>query len=465
METDLVLEKLRAATQGTEFEGKLYLVGGYVRDKLLGQPGESDDLDLVLEGDAAAVCRLLYQKRVADHKPVTYPNFGTAMVSIGGTPEKAGTQVEFVTAREETYRQRDRKPIVRPGTLVTDAHRRDFTVNTLMENLHTGEILDLTGKGRADLAAGILRTPLEPVTTFTDDPLRMLRACRFAAKLGFSIAPETLAALHANAARCNPENGISWERIRDEFFKTVSTARAIQGLELMRETGLLLQFAPELAALHGVTQNRFHRYDVWTHTLVALDNLPSETELPVRLAMLFHDIGKPVTRTMDSNGEVHFYEHETVGAEMTRALLNRLRCSNDLIAEVTTLVGLHMRFGAYKAEEWTDAAVRRLIRTVSDHKEALFTIARADIAACNTDDYPTADLDGLRNRMEQVQAGVDIAKVTAPIDGKRILKLGAKPGPEVGRIKEALLDAVVSGELAPDDIAGAEAFVRKWIDR
>ena len=168
--TNRVLEILREATRGTEYEGRLFLVGGYVRDKLLGTTGGGDDLDLVLEGDAGAVAQFLWKTRIATHKPVVYPNFGTAMVHIGGTADEKGMQIEFVTARQETYRERSRKPTVVAGTLYSDAHRRDFTINTLMENLHTGEILDLTGRGRADLAEGILRTPLEPVTTFADDP-------------------------------------------------------------------------------------------------------------------------------------------------------------------------------------------------------------------------------------------------------------------------------------------------------
>src|SRR5262249_44306191 len=160
---------------------------------------------------------------------------------------------------------------------------------------------------------------------------------------------------------CNPENGISWERIRDEFSKTLLAEKARCGLELMQTTRLLDQFAPELAAMVGVTQNRFHLYDVWEHTLAALENLPADATLEVRIAMLFHDIGKPVTRTVDADGEVHFYEHEKVGAEITQEVLTRLRYPNDVVDEVVTLVALHMRYGSYQADEWSAAAVRRLI--------------------------------------------------------------------------------------------------------
>jgi poly(A) polymerase len=453
-----VLETLRAATRGTWYEGRLYLVGGYVRDKLLGRGAKSDDIDLVLEGDAGDVANLLWKKRVADHKPVEFPTFGTAMVKVGGA------QVELVTARAETYRQGSRRPVVTPGTLETDALRRDFTVNTFLENLHTGEVLDPTGRARADLDAGILRTPLDPTTTFTDDPLRMLRACRFAAKLGFEIAPETYAALKENAFRLSPEHGISFERIRDEVNKTLLAPGAARGLETMRETGLLAQFAPELAALHGVTQNRFHRYDVWTHTLVALGNLPGDADLLTRLAVLFHDIGKPATRTEEPNGDVHFYGHEEVGAGMTREILTRLRYSVPEVEGVARLVSLHMRYGAYDPETWTDAAVRRLIRAVGDQRGTLFAIARADIAACNTDDYPTADLAGLEERMERIEAEVHVTQLTSPLTGQEIMALlNLKPGKQVGVIKEALTDAVVAGDLPPDDRAGAEAMARAML--
>lgn len=454
-----VLHLLREGTRGTEYEGRLYLVGGYVRDKLLGRAAKFDDIDLVLDGDAMEVARFLWKRRIADHAPVEFPSFGTAMVHVGGKEE--GAQVELVTARAETYRSGSRKPEVTPGTIATDAQRRDFTVNTFLENLHSGEIVDPTGRGRDDLAAGILRTPLDPGITFTDDPLRMLRACRFAAKLGFTIEEATFTALRENAFRLSSEYGISFERIRDELVKTLGAPGASQGLERMRETGLLAQFAPELSGMYGVTQNRFHRYDVWKHTLVALDNLPEGVSMLVRLAVLLHDIGKPQTRTVDEQGEVHFYGHEDVGAEIARTLLTRLRFSVDEVEAVTRLVSLHMRYGAYQPDVWTDASLRRLIRTVGEHRQDLFAIARADIAACNTDDFPTADLNGLQKRMERIEAEAHITEVTSPLSGQEIMaRLELKPGPIIGRLKEALTDAVVGGELAPEDKEGAERLAR-----
>ena len=454
-----VLQTLREATQGTAFENRLFLVGGCVRDKILGNTGVSD-YDLVLEGDAIEVARYLWKKRVASHPPVEFPAFGTTMVHV------EGVQIEIVTARAETYNRGSRKPIVVPGTLQTDAERRDFTCNTLMENLHTGEVLDLTGRGREDLEAGILRTPLDSIITFSDDPLRMLRACRFAAKLGFTIEKDTYQAISENAFRLSYEHGIAFERIKEEFSKMLLAPGAITGLKQLLETGLLAQFAPELVAMVGVTQNRFHLYDVWEHTLVALGNLPSGVPLEVRLATLLHDCGKPKTRTEDADGNVHFYEHEHVGAEIAREFLHRLRYPNETIDHVSQLVNLHMRYGAYDAN-WTDGAVRRLIRAVDNGKtqrEDLFILSAADIAACDTEKGVYADLAGLRAHMEKVERHTSIATLTSPLSGQEIMQLLGISGPPVGKVKNALTDAVVSGDLAPDDKEGALKLARQIIE-
>ena len=450
------LEILRETLLGTAYEGHVFLVGGFVRDRLLGRPADASDIDLVLEGDALALADFLWKRRAADHKPVTFPAFGTAMVHIGGA------QVELVTARAETYRQGSRRPLVTVGTLQTDARRRDFTVNTFLENLHTGEVLDPLGEAHRDLAAKILRTPLDPDITFADDPLRMLRACRFAAKLGFALAPETDDALSRNAFRLTAEHGISFERIRDELNKTLLASGASLGLEKMRASGLLEKFAPELSAMHGVAQNRWHAFDVWNHTLAAVSHLSPDADLCLRLAALFHDIGKPRTRTVDRDGEAHFYDHEHVGAAMTRDVMTRLRYSTDEIGRVASLVGLHMRYGAYQPDVWSEAAVRRLIRAVGEHRRDLFTLTRADILACGVPGTPTADLYGLSARMEALESAANVTGATSPLSGAELMaRLGIGPGPLLGRLKDFLTDAVVAGELAPDDKDGAEALARQ----
>lgn len=455
---DQTLQIVRDATHGTEYENRLFLVGGYVRDKLLlGRSAAGDDIDLVLEGDALAVARLLFARGAADHHPVEYGQFGTTQITV------KGAKVELVSARAETYRQGSRKPVVRPGTLLTDAERRDFTVNTLLENLHTGEITDPLGRGLPDLRARVLRTPLDPEVTFAEDPLRMLRACRFEAKLGFRATNQILAALHTHANRLNPEHGISFERIREELNKTLLASDASRGLQMMQETGLLAQFAPELSALAGAPQNRWHRFDVWTHTLHALGNLPPSASLLVRLATLFHDIGKPATRTLDEKtGEARFPGHADVGAEITKTVLLRLRYSVDEIKTVTRLVALHMRPGEYDPAVWTDKSVRRLLRDVGDLRGDLFILVRADAAAVNPPEPVRTDFDGLEARMEAIEAAAHVTQATSPLDGQAICALlGIRPGRLVGKIKNALTDAVVLGDLAPDDLAGAEQMARE----
>ena len=311
-----------------------------MRDRVLGKPSAKEDIDLVLEGDALALARFFRERGAADFEPVVYPNYGTAMIVVKGHP------VEMVTARIESYATDSRKPeSVRPGTLAEDATRRDFTINTLLQNLHTGEIVDPLGRAYADLEAGILRTPTDPKVTFEDDPLRMLRAVRFAARFGFAVEPFTWKALRQSAPRLSI---ISKERIREEFSKTLLTDRAPLGLNLLKDSGLLAEFAPELAAMVGVTQNEFHAYPVWEHTLIALGNLNADASLTLRLATLLHDVGKPPTKAVGDDGKVHFYGHAERGAEIARRFLSRLKYPNDVIAAVSTLVAQHMRIGDYR---------------------------------------------------------------------------------------------------------------------
>lgn len=454
------IRKLREATKGTPYEGKLYLVGGIVRDPLLGLP-PPPDIDLVLEGDALALARFLDRRGLSDHKPVLYPRFGTAMITVDGHP------VELVSARAESYEAASRKPSVRPATLLDDVLRRDFTINTLLQNLHTGEVLDLTGRARADLAAKIIRTPLEPETTFHDDPLRMLRAVRFAVRLGSQIVEETWKAIQRNAWRLNlmgPEPPVvSAERIRDEFAKIMLDREAARGLEMLREADLLRQFFPELLEMIGVTQNGWHLYDVWEHTLVALRHLPPDASLEVRLGLLLHDVAKPRTRSEDERG-VHFYEHQFVGAEMAEEMLRRLRFSNDQIRDVTALVRLHMRLGEAHPD-WSDAAIKRLIRAIAPYEDALFILARCDMAAMNPD-VPKTDLDALRARMDEIRRQSNVVQIASPLNGREVMEaLGISPGPAVREAKDFLVNEVIEGRLAEGDKEAARSLLLQWWSR
>lgn len=450
------LELIRDATQGTRYDGRLWLVGGWVRDKVLGEPS-NQDIDIVLEEDAGEMARFLFGARITDHAPVTYPRFGTAMIGI------AGKQVELVTARRESYGPNSRKPEkVEAVSIAEDARRRDFTVNTLIENVHTGEIVDPLGCAFADLDARIIRTPIDPEATFHDDPLRMLRAIRFAVRLGFTIESATWQAIRDNAARLAPPT-ISAERIRDEFCKIVASRSPATGVQLLADAGLLAAFAPELLEMQGCTQNEFHSLPVWEHVLLALGNLVQfepDAPLNLRLAALFHDIGKPRTRSVGEDGRVHFYGHEDVGASMTRRIMERLKFAGADVDAVSEMVAQHMRIGEYKPDRWTDAAVRRFVRSAGPYLGDLFSIHRADVSALSADHRDMTRAERLRERIESLEMTQPSRDIESPLSGGEIMQaLSVAPGPVVGRVKEWLTNAVIEGRLAAGDKEAAREMI------
>lgn len=453
------VERIRAATANTPLEGRLYIVGGAIRDRLMGRD-ERSDLDIVVDGDAVAVATLLADAGLSEHRPVVYERFGTARLQIGEAV------VELSSARAESYDRRSRKPHVRPGSLLEDVLRRDFTVNTLVESLHTGEIHDLSGRARSDIRARLIRTPLDPATTFDDDPLRMLRAVRFAVTLNFEIAPETWEGMVAQAFRLDLLGPgppvVSAERIRDEFVKIIMSGDPSRGLSLLREAGLLERFLPELCAMVNVTQNDWHTRDVWDHTLFALTQLDEKAPLDLRLGVLFHDVGKPVTRTVDERG-VHFYSHETAGAEITRVALHRLRMPGALVKNVVALVGLHMRLGQVRPE-WSAGAMRRLIRDLGPHIEQLRELALADMAAMGGDAEPT-DIAQVMERIDETNAQMNAVAIRSPLTGGEVmetLQIGA--GPLVGEAKQYLVNEIIEGRIPPDDRSSAVEALRSWAE-
>jgi poly(A) polymerase len=454
-----VLQRLRVGLAGTPYEGKVYLVGGYVRDKLLKRRLPSD-VDLVLEGDALQLAQFLYERGLADHPPVTYPRFGTAMVHLGEIA------VELVTARAESYHDASRKPAtVKPATLYEDALRRDFTVNTLLENLHTGAIVDPLGVGLSDLQARRLRTPRDPHETFYEDPLRMLRAVRFAVQLDFTLDPVAVQAIREQAERLKI---VSIERIQAEFTRLMDSPPAAAGLQMLLEVGLLAQFAEPLLPMVGCTQNDYHLYDVWEHSLQTVQHIdPIGLTIPaweLRLAALLHDVGKPTTRTVGEDGTIHFYEHDRVGAEIARAWLRTLRYSNETIKRITTLVRLHMRPGFY-TPQWRDAAVRRLIRDAGDLLEPLLRLVEADIQA-QRHDVIHADIAALRQRIAQVQATQPATHWRSPLTGEQIMqRFGLKPSPLVGQLKRYLEEQVIGGTLHPDDTEHAVRLAEAYLQQ
>ena len=422
----LQLLKKAAADAGV----RAWVVGGYVRDKLLGRPHPNPDV-VVENGDAHNLAEQFARVAGAD-PPVTFERFGTAQVSL------PGHLVEFVTARAESYAPDSRKPDVRPATLEEDLRRRDFTVNTLLMDFD-GNIQDPLG-GTSDLRSGLLRTPADPVRTFSDDPLRMLRAIRFASELGFELAPDLIPAMRRLSTRLAPPV-ISIERIADELRRMLDSERPKLALELLDAGGLLEVILPEVAACKGVQQGGYHTHDVYGHTLLAVAATPRD--LLVRLAALFHDVGKPAT----ASGDGTFVGHENVGARIARSALERLRFSQKDIEVVAGLVQLHLRPVFYKSD-WTDGAVRRLAKDAGPLLDRLMALARADIAASA---YPYPEkLDELQARIESVLAEQP-SRIAPWISGEDVMKVrGLGPGPEVGRIKRRLEELVMDGEVPPD---------------
>lgn len=432
------LDAVRAGTAGLPYENRLWLVGGAVRDKLLEKP-EPNDFDIVLEGDALKLAEFLRVRSVTKMAPVVYPRFGTAMVRV-----EAST-IELITARRESYQAKSRKPEVERATLEEDARRRDFTVNTLLENLHTGEIRDPLGQGMADLQAKVLRTPLEPRATFFDDPLRMLRAVRFKQQLGFEFVPGVAEAIREEAARLKV---ISEERIRDEWCKMLVMPGAGTSMKELRDLGLLSQFAPEVLEMIGVEQGSYHHLDVWEHSLLVLDKA-GPGNLTLSLGALLHDIGKPRTRSEDKNGNTRFFGHEALGADMAVSLLRRLKFSNEQIAPVALLVKNHMRLGSMP--RFTDAAARRLLRDLGGEVEDLLALVAADAESLRPG-LKTIDLEPIRRKLETVTRTTPARSLESPLSGEEIMELlHLQPGPEVGRVKQMLLDKVLDGELVPGD--------------
>jgi len=432
---DLVIEAIAEAAAAHAVE--TYLVGGFVRDRLLGAPGK--DIDLLCVGDDGSEVLTDVATRFGWSRPQRFERFGTGQV------RGSGFVVEVVRARAESYDAASRKPDVRPGTLEDDIWRRDFTVNALCQTL-SGRVIDVTGRGLDDLAHGVLRTPLDPELTFSEDPLRMFRAARFAAQLGFRSAPGLVEAMRQTAPRSAI---LSAERVAQELRHLLVSAGPVAGLALLRDGGLLAVWFPQLLAMVGVEQGGYHVYDVFEHSAHTVAGV--QPDVVSRLAALLHDVGKPPTHALDAGGRHTFYNHPAVGADMATAMLGELRFSNDEAAAVALLVRNHLRPIQYRPAEWSDTAVRRLLRDIGDQRDRLLDLARADTRASS---YPdTEAIDHLAARMETLDAGGAVSSMRPQLGGHEILAMspGRPPGPWVGRIQRALEEAVLEGAIPPGD--------------
>ena len=466
---------------------RAFVIGGYVRDCFLGR--SCNDIDIVVEGSGLEFAKAVAAK--TGSKVSLFENFGTAMLRY------KGDEIEFVGARKESYRRESRNPIVENGTLEDDQQRRDFTINAMafsLQEKNFGELVDPFG-GIRDLASGIIRTPLDPDTTYSDDPLRMLRAIRFATKLStpelhFTIVPESLESMRRNAERLKI---LSQERITEELNKMLITPRPSEAFRLMDETNLLQYILPELLALKGVetVEGRGHKEN-FSHTLSVLDNTAAAeiaaiergelhdygvtldgstfTEevrtapcLWLRWAALLHDIGKPASKRYDPSTGWTFHGHEMIGAKMVPRIFKKLSLPlNEKMKYVRKLVKLHLRPIALVDDEVTDSAVRRLLFEAGNDIDDLMLLCNADITSKNPVKVARirSNFELVKQKMVEVEARDEIRNFKNPITGEHIMEVyGIGPGKVIGIIKEEVKEAILDGRIA-NSFEEADALMR-----
>lgn len=432
--TEEILERI--AEFGKKKNIQVYLVGGYIRDTLLRR--KSKDIDVVMESDALAFARD-FAREYRMPPPVFYGRFGTAMIEVDDI------KVEFATARKESYPEDSRKPEVEKATILEDCRRRDFTINAIIKNLLTGEVLDFFD-GRKDIKNKIIRTPVEPDRTFYDDPLRILRGIRFATRFRFDIERETLEGMRKNVFRLSI---VSQERIADEIMKTLEAPVPSRGFYIMDETGVLQVVMPEVAGLKE-KQGYYPCKELLPHTLQVLDNVSRHTrDVYIRMAALLHDIGKPRTFRYD-NGKVSFHRHEFVGERMAYRMFSRFNISEEKRRFICRLIRFHLRPHLLAKENPTDNALRRFIREMGKDIKPLFILAMADLTSHNPGRVQKAleKLSLLEGRVNELNKKDRLTSFKLALDGYAIMEiLGVPPGKIVGQVKDTLEGLVLDGVL------------------
>ncbi len=448
-----IIEALQSVASQYNIEG--YLVGGYVRDRLLNR--ESKDIDVVCIGNGIEFAKKFAKQHAKAGRVNVFPNFGTAQVVV------EGFEIEFVGARKESYRRDSRKPIVEDGTFLDDQERRDFTINTLAVSLNTEElqVVDTFG-GVAHLAEQRIKTPLDPEVTFSDDPLRMLRAIRFATQLDFEIDDPTWQGIVKTKDRISI---ISQERISDELNKIIKARVPSKGFYLLDKCGLLEIIFPELTNLKGVeTRHGISHKDNFDHTLKVLDNICENTDhLWLRWAAIMHDIAKPPTKRFSKDHGWTFHGHEVVGVGITKQVFKRMKLPLDkTLTYVQKMVRLHLRPISLTNENITDSAIRRLLYDAGDDIDDLMILCRADITSKNNKKVKQylSNYDIVTQKLIEVEQKDHIRNWQPPVSGDQIMEMfDLKPSRRVGEMKNAIKEAILEGEI-PNTYEDAVAYLK-----
>lgn len=446
------------ASIADELQVEAYVVGGFVRDKILKR--NCKDIDIVCVGSGIELARKVAESMSPKPHVSYFKNFGTAQIKLNDI------ELEFVGARKESYRRESRKPIVEDGTLEDDQNRRDFTINALAAALSAknyGQVID-PFSGLEDLKNGIIRTPLNPEITFDDDPLRMMRAIRFASQLNFKIEEKTYLAIEPLAERLKI---ISQERISDELNKIIMSKMPSIGFKLLFNTKLLHQFFPEMVKLHGVAQqDNYGHKDNFYHTLKVLDNIAQNTDdLWLRWSAIMHDIAKPATQRFEQGHGWTFHGHEVVGARWTPKIFSRLKLPLDeKMKFVQKMVALHLRPISLSKDNITDSAIRRILYDAGDDIESLLLLCDADITSKNEEKVKRykENLKLVLQKIKEVEERDHIRNWQPPISGEIIMQtFNIKPSREVGIIKDAIKDAILDGEIQNEYDAAFQLMLQK----
>ena len=439
-----------------EIQIDAYLVGGCVRDLMLNPSKDAIDVDIMVEGDGIAFAKILAQK-INVPKIVPFKKFATAKI-----PYKE-FEIEVASARLEKYDKSSRSPSeVTLSNIQDDLLRRDFTVNAMAVSLNEqnfGEFFD-PFNGMEDLNNKILKTPLDPDTTFSDDPLRMMRAAYFASKLSLSIERNCLESIKDNAERISI---VSQERITNELFKILGTKKPSIGLDILQQSGLMTFVFPEISVMYGLDQsNEYHHKDIFYHTLEVVDNAAQLSDkLDLRLAALVHDIAKPKTRRLSKSKGYTFYGHDDVGARMLKGISTNMKFSNSTRDYITKLTSLHLRPISLAKKDVTDSAIRRLIVDAGEEIDDLMKLCRADITTKNPKNITKylGNFDRVEKRMNEVIEIDELKAFQSPVRGDEIMKMfDLPPGKEVGKIKTMVEDAIINGEIK-NDYSSAMSFL------